>query len=131
MFPDTNCLQFLDKARRGTVCHSRLHPYLDHMREDTHKAGLSQRVRRQPFPGFPQAFRRSHRLALKIFKFTTSAGFGARQPRGARAGVGFPTAIAGPCRLDTLNVLSYRTAIDAAKTGARAKNGGYDDGGEN
>ncbi len=39
--------------------------------------------------------------------------------------------IAGPRRLDTLNVLSYRTAIDAAKIGDRAKNGGYDDGGEN
>ncbi len=37
----------------------------------------------------------------------------------------------GACRLDTLNVLSYRTAIDAAKTGDRAKYGGYDDGGEN
>jgi len=32
--------------------------------------------------------------------------------------------------LDTLNVLSYRTAIGAAKTGDRAKNGGYNDGGE-
>ena len=39
--------------------------------------------------------------------------------------------IARPCRLDTLNVLSYRTAIDTAKTGDRAKNGGYYDGGEN
>jgi hypothetical protein len=28
-----------------------------------------------------------------------------------------PTVIAGPCRLDTLSILSYITAIGAAKTG--------------